>query len=439
MAADDLKLHIDDILDVLGKNPDKEVSRGEIEKELRKFLEYGVPVDQAKQTLIKKFGGSATFTSSPYSSERTLISDLQPNQTSVNLLCHVITINPKEITVRGENKKIFYGIIGDESGTIPFTAWNEIEVEKGDVIEVSNAYTREWQGTVQLNFGDRVSIGKTDESKLPKSAFEPKEFKIEDLRSGLGAVEITARILKLDKRDTEVDGVKKKVFSGIIGDETGKAQFTSWHDFKLKEGEVVKISGGYIKSWKGIPQLTFDEKATVKKLDDSNIPKDGLQAQKMPLHILVEKGGALDIEVEGTVIEIRTGSGFIMRCPECDRVLWNDECKIHGKVEGKPDIRIKLVVDDGNGAVSANIGRELTEKILGKTFEECKKLAESSKDGNALIDEMNKLLFAQRINVQGNALGDNFGTTIIAKEVKLVDVDINGEAERLVQELEGLQ
>jgi len=439
MDVDDLKLHIDDILDVLGKNQDKEISRDEIEKELKKFLEYGVHVDQAKQTLIKKFSGNVIFTSSPSSSERTLISDLQPNQTSVNLLCHIITINPKEITVRGENKKIFYGVIGDESGTIPFTAWNEIEVEKGDVIEVSNAYTREWQGTVQLNFGDRVNIGKTDESKLPKSAFEPKEFKIEDLRSGLGAVEITARILNLEKKDTEIDGTKKKVFSGIIGDETGKAQFTSWHDFKLKEGEIVKISGGYIKSWKGIPQLTFDEKATVKKLDGSNITEDDLKTRKMPLHILVEKRGALDIEVEGTVIETRKGSGFIMRCPECDRVLWNDECKTHGKVEGKSDIRIKLVVDDGTGAVSANIGRELNEKILGKSFEECKKLVENSKDENALINEINKLLFAQRINIQGDALGDNFGTTIIVKEIKIVDVDINKESERIFQELEEFQ
>jgi replication factor A1 len=138
----------------------------------------------------------------------------------VNLLCRVITINPKEITVKGENKKIFYGIIGDESGTIPFTAWNELDVEKGDTIEVSNAYTREWQGTVQLNFGDRVSIEKTDKDKLPDSAFKPKEFKIKELRSGLVAIEVTAQVLELDKRETEVDGTKKKVFSGVIGDET---------------------------------------------------------------------------------------------------------------------------------------------------------------------------------------------------------------------------
>jgi len=438
MVIDDLKTHIDDILNILDDDSEKKVSRKNLETELKKFLEYGVPISQAKQSLIKKFSGDTTFTSSSSPSGRTLIADLQPNVYSVNLLCRVITINPKEITVKGENKKIFYGIIGDESGTIPFTAWNELDVKKGDTIDVSNAYTREWQGSVQLNFGDRASIEKTDKDKIPDSAFKPKEFKIKELRPGLVAIEVTAQILELDIRETEVDGSKKKVFSGVIGDETGKAQFTSWNDFKLKKGDVIKISGGYIKSWKGIPQLTFDEKATVEKLDKSKF-LDEIQTQKMPLHVLVERHGALDIEAEGTVMEIRSGSGLIMRCPECDRVLWNDECKIHGKVEGRSDLRIKLVFDDGTGAVSAIIGRELTEKILGKTLEMCEKLVENSKDENALIDEMNKLLFTHRINVQGNALSDNFGTTIIAKNAKLVDVDIVRETKKLSQDLEEIQ
>jgi len=436
MVVDDLQSHIDDILDVLSEDSEKEVSREELEKELRKFLEYGVPVDQAKQTLIKKFGGSVTF---PSSSGRTLISDLQPNESSVNLLCRVITINPKEITVKGENRRIFYGILGDESGTVPFTAWKDFEIEKGDVIELSNAYTREWQGTLQINLGDRVSIKKTEE-ELPESAYEPKEVKIKDLRSGLGIVEVTARIIDLNEREAEVDGETKKVFSGVIGDETGKAQFTSWHDFKLKEGDVVKISGGYIKSWKGIPQLTFDEKAVVKKLDADKLSKDELQTRKMPLHLLVEKRGALDVEVEGRVIEIRDGSGFIMRCPECNRAIQNGECKIHGKVKGKPDIRVKLVVDDGSGSVNGIISKEVTEKLLGKTLEECRKIVEKSgSDNDVLVDEINDVFFARRINLQGNALGDEFGTTVIAKNASFVDVDVKEEASRLSQELEGLQ
>lgn len=437
MAVDDLQSHIDDILDVLSEDSEKGASREELEKQLKKFLDYGVPVEQAKQTLIKKFGGG--MKSPAATTERTLIVDLKPNVPSVSLLCRVIAINPKEITVKGEKRKIFYGIFGDESGTIQFTAWKDFEIEKGQVLEVANAYTREWQGTVQLNLGDRVQIKKADEDKLPETTYEPKEVKIKDLRSGLGAVELTARILELNERELEVEGKSKKVFSGVIGDETGKAQFTSWHDFKFKQGDVIKVSGGYVKSWKGIPQLTFDEKASVKKLDGGKLAKDKVQTQKMPLYELVEKRGALDIEVEGTVIEIRDGSGLVMRCPDCTRVLLNGECKVHGKVKGKVDLRAKIVIDDGTGSVNTIIGKEITEKLLGKTLEECKKMTEKSGDGNALADMMNSLLFARKINIQGNALGDEFGTTIIAKKAKVVEVDVKEEAERLSQELEEIR
>jgi len=431
VTEEDIESHVDDILNALSE---KNISREELERELSKFMEYGVPIDQAKQTLIKKFGGVAVLSTSGQSSERKLISDLEPNERSVNLLCRVIAVNPKEITVKGDARKIFYGILGDESGTIPFTAWSsELDVEKGDVVEISNAYTREWQGAVQLNFGDRVSIKKTDKDKLPESAFEPRELKVNELRSGLGAVDVTARILEVNEREAEVGEETKNVFSGTLADETGKAQFTSWHDFKLREGDVFRITGGYVKSWKGIPQLTFDERATVKKLDKSKIPKGDLELIKMPLHMLVEKRGALDVEVEGTVIEIRPGSGIIIRCPVCSRVIQNGECSIHGKVSGKPDLRLKLVIDDGTGSISSILNRELTEKLLGKTLEECKKMNE-----NVLLDEINKILFAHKISMRGNALGDEFGTSLIARDAKLIEIDIKEEAERLSQELEDL-
>jgi replication factor A1 len=122
-----------------------------------------------------------------------------------------------------------------------------------------------------------------------------------------------------------------------------------------------------------------------------------------------------------------------MRCPVCSRVIQNGECSIHGKVSGKPDLRLKLVLDDGTGSVSSILNRELTEKLLGKTLEECKKMNES-----VLLDEINKMLFAHKISMRGNALGDEFGTSLIAREAKLVEVDVKEEAERLSQELEDL-
>jgi len=433
MPTDNLTSHIEEILNTLSEDS-KEINHKKLEEELRKFLEYGVPIEQAKKTLITKFGGRTSFSPTASSSERTLISNLEPNQPRVNLLCHVIAINPKEINVKGENRKIFYGIIGDESGTIPFTAWNDIEIKRGDVIMVSNAYTREWQGNVQLNFGDRTNIEKTDKDKLPKDTFEPKKFRIKDLKSGLGLVDVKAMILDLNEREVKINGESKKVFSGTIGDETGKAQFTSWHNFKLTEGDTFQITGGYVKSWKGIPQLTFDEKAKVKKIEKKKISKNDVKIRKMLIHELVEERGALDVEVEGTIIEIRPGSGFIMRCPECNRTLQNSECNIHGNVKAKPDLRIKLVVDDGTAAVNSIINKELTEKILGETLEECKNMAD-----NTLSEKMKKLLFAQRINLKGNALGDSFGTTIIVKDMEFIHIDIKEETEKLSQELERLK
>ena len=135
-------------------------------------------------------------------------------------------------------------------------------------------------------------------------------------------------------------------------------------------------------------------------------------------------------EAEGTVIEIRPGSGVIMRCPDCNRTIQNNECINHGKVEGKLDLRIKLVIDDGTGSVSSILNREIAETLIGKTLDESKKMDESE-----LLDLINKVLFANRITIQGNAFGDEFGTSIIAKEAKLVKSDVKKEAEKLSQEL----
>jgi replication factor A1 len=375
---------------------------------------------------VKKYGGGFK---QPSSAERTLVVDLKPDQQSVHVLCRIVSVNPREIQVKGEPRKIFYGILGDESGTIQFTAWKDFELEKGTVIDIANAYTKEWQGSIKVNFGDRTKIKKIDASEMPEVSLEPRTYQVKDLRGGLSSVEVTARILEVQDREVEISGQKKKVFSGVLGDETGKAQFTAWHDFKLKEGVVVKITGGYVKSWKGIPQLTFDEKAKVEKLDATTIPKKDVTTQKISLADLVERNGALDVEVEGTIIEIQRGSGLVQRCPQCNRVLQQGACTVHGAVEGKADLRMKLVVDDGTGSVSAILGKDLTEKLLGKTMTDA-----GSEEG--LVEEMNTVLFGHRISVQGNALGDQFGVTVIARDANRADFNVAAEAERLSQELE---
>lgn len=419
---DDVSSYIEEIIAALGD--DLEISKEEIEEEFRRFLEYGVPPEQAKKSLVKKFGKDKI--------DRRLLKDIKPNEKNLSLVCKVITKNVREISVRGENRTIYYGLLADESAVLPFTAWrSNFPADKGDVIEIRNAYSREWQGNVQINMGERTGIKKLEENVLPEISKEPKKCKIVDIYNTFGPIEIKAKILSISEREVEIEGAKRKIFSGILGDETGKAQFTAWQDFDLKEGDTVKLTGCYARFWKGIPQIVIDERV---KLEKSS--KDiEVESPDLPLHKLVEMKGGIDVSTEGTIIEIMESSGYIERCPECNRLIRNNECRIHGKVKGEADLRLKLVIDNGFAGIGVIVGRELTEKLIGKTLDDCKKIIKKDGEGK-LLEEIKNMLLTKRIKLRGNAFGDEYGTILIARDAELLEENIKEEAERLLQLLE---
>ncbi len=404
------------------------VKKEELEREIKKFLDYGVPLKQAKQLVIKRYGCS--------SNEKSL-EEIEPNESNIGLLCKVVSINPKEVEARGEKKKIFYGFLGDETAVRSFTAWKDFGLEKGDVIKIKNAYAREWKGEPQINLSESTEIEKADPSEISFVKREPVKSKIGNLTAGMGNVGVVARILSLQEREVSARGEEKVVYSGILGDETGKVRYTSWEDFGLKEGEVIEISNGYVKSWRGAPQLIFDSRATVKKLDSDRIPPEKIGSGRVPISKLVEKGGAVDVIIEGTVLEIRKGSGLIHRCPECNRAINKGICRIHGEVDGEPDIRIKAVVDDGTGAVDAIMNRDITEKLLEKTLEECMEITKEEMSYEVIMDEISELLTAKPLRIKGNAFSDDYGVTFIAEEAEILKPDIEREAEELLRELGG--
>jgi len=430
LPSEDLKKHAQDVLSILGNDTKKSVNIDDIKGQLERFLEYGVPINQAKQTILKKYAGSNAYVSSTL--ERTKLSDLESDMRSVKIVAQVITINPKEITVKGEPRQIFYGILRDETGSVSFTSWHDIQVQNGDVVEIANAYTNEWQGTVQLNIGNRTQVEVKDDDALPKEAFEPKKCTIEELQPTMGAIDLSAIILEIDDKQVDVDGEKKKVFSGILGDSTGKVPFSAWHDFKLKKHDTIQIKGGYIRSWKGIPQITFDEKATISKIKKDAIKIDDVPRRTVKMYEIEEHPGLYDIQVEGRIIEIQRGSGFILRCPQCNRMIRDNQCREHGTVDGIIDFRIKCIVDDGTGTLSTTFNKDLSEELLGKPELELKEM-----DPKALSDTIKDALFGKTVQLNGNTVHDQFGTTCITNTVSFVDQDTEEEANKLMKELEG--
>lgn len=437
---DELEPHVRDIHRALGGK----VSDADIEKELGNYLNvYRVSLDTAKRSIVKKHGGNPADLSLGVTKS---VGDLVPGEPSVNLLARIVSVNGKEIETESGAKSILYGFLGDPTGTAPYTVWNPegIEIAKGDVVRIQNAYTKEFRGRVEVHLGNRAVLAKEDDDLLPAveagraaPTGPATPAKVSDLREGVSNVDLAARILALEPREVRVNGDVKTVYSGVLADDTGKVQFSAWKDFGLHEGDAIRIEGGYVKSWRGIPQLSFDERATVTALPPDALPAADVLAQspRMWIEDLAERGGGVDVSVRGILIDIKDGSGLISRCPECRRVLRKNTCRIHGEVQGVSDLRVKAVVDDGSGALTAVFRRELTEELLGKTMEECIAQAKEAMDQEVVRDELADLLVAQPIEVRGNVTSDDYGLMMIVDTARVLKVDVQEEARAMLEEL----
>ena len=137
---------------------------------------------------------------------------------------------------------------------------------------------------------------------------------------------------------------------------------SAWQELPFESSDLpitVKLTGVRVRAWQGIPDITVDKADQVEILD--NTPWD--EAIDLENHVvdvelseLVNSASRVGISTSGTVVSVREDSGVIMRCIQCRRVTRDGECSSPacvGKVETQQDIRLRLVID--NGEVTASV------------------------------------------------------------------------------------
>lgn len=435
MNREELTPHIEEIKRVLGNRIDDE----QLESELNKYLnDYHVDITAAKRGIIRKYGGNDTGFATAANAVKK-IADLNGSEQNVDVLAKIVYVETKNITVKGLNKTIVSGILGDDTGTASFTVWEPgaVQLDKGSVYNFKNCYCKLWNERVQINIGSRGRVEPAPgvQLEVPNTAasLSSAEVKIGDIREGMGNVTVTGKIVSVEARRINSRGEEKMVWSGIIADETGKVQFSAWHDFELKPGIVVCAKNCYIRAWKGIPQLNIGDRADVTRVDtDIQVEAgDSLRTVAEVNRI----GGGLDIIIQGVVVDMKNGSGLIKRCPQCNRSLLNGVCTVHGAVEGVQDMRMKLVVDDGTGAIGAIVNRADTEKLSGVSMQAAVGLASARGEGVVVRELMSRILL-RRVRITGNVMNDDYGPSMIVRSSSLVEVDVPAEAEKLLEEVE---
>ncbi|WP_435182670.1 Single-stranded DNA binding protein [Halobellus sp. EA9] len=420
----DVDEHAEELASALG------VDKAEVKDDLENLVAYSVPIDEAKQSVRRKYGGGDGGDATPSTKD---VADVTPEDGNVTVTVRVLSVGRRSIRYQGEEQVIREGEFADATGKISYTAWEDFGFEPGDSITVGNAGVREWEGEPELNVGQSSTVAiETEPVEVPYEIGGDTD--LVDLRSGHRGRNVEIRVLEAEERVIDGRDGETTIRSGVVADETGRLPFTDWEArSELREGHDFRLEEVYVREFRGVPQVNLSEYTTVTPLAREIEIDD--EAPRMGIAEAVGSGGLFDVELVGNVLEVRDGSGLIERCPECGRVLQNGQCRTHGEVDGEDDMRVKAIVDDGTGTVTAILDRELTEELYGGTLEDAMEAARDAMSKEVVADEIRERVVGHEYRVRGNLSVDDYGANVEASEFERAGDDPAARARTLLSEV----
>ncbi|GAA0191660.1 Single-stranded DNA binding protein [Halobaculum roseum] len=419
----DIDAHAEELASALGEDTE------EVKRDLENLLEYSVPIDEAKQSVRRKYGGGGGGDATPSSVD---IAEITPDSGNVTVTARVLTVGRRSIRYQGDDTVIREGELADGTGTISYTAWQDFGFEAGDTVTVGNASVREWEGAPELNLGESSSVAMESETlEVPYEIGGERD--LVDLAAGDRGRTVEAKVLELEQRTIDGRDGETTIHSGVIGDETARLPFTDWQAREaVVEGAELRIEDVYVREFRGVPSVNLTEftevsPASVEVSDE---------APRVSVGEAVTSGGMYDVEVLGNVLEVRDGSGLIERCPECGRLVQNGQCRSHGQVDPEDDLRVKAILDDGTATVTAILDRELTEEIYGGTLQDALEAARDAMSREVVADDIAETLVGREYRVRGHLSVDEYGANLDATEFEPSEDDPAARAADLLAEVD---
>ncbi|MDI9394705.1 MAG: Single-stranded DNA binding protein [Euryarchaeota archaeon] len=427
--------HLEELTRALG-----DLEKTGIRAEFDKLLAFRVSPEVAKETILRRYGGKRKIIK---------VKDLSVSLKNFEITGRILDIGEKELRpqegVKEGPSKLYTGVLADETGPVMFSSWKELPGSVGDVINIKNAYTRLWQNRIRLSIGEQSLVSKIYDSSLPQLSELSKTpaKKLIDIGAADYSISTTACVVQLSHREVPVRGKQSKVISGVLADETARLPFTAWIKLPgIDIGSIIRIERAQVHMFRGMPSINLVSSTKVSSVSSEeaeNLAFTFESAAKDPAPLKIEeiasRDSMFDVITSGNVISVRPGSGIISRCSECSRVIQKANCRVHGKVEGVRDMRIKAVLDDGTESMSVMFPRELAETIYGKTLEEAEQLMFSDISKDAVYEDLRRFLTGRYLAVRGNSSYGEYGVSFVAESAWVPEDDIAVRVVELLRRL----
>lgn len=367
--------------------------------------------------------GPAEGTGTTFQDRR--LRDVASAEGAMRVTARVLTAERREIARKDGAGKlvVLSGLLSDGTATMRFSWWDPpaVDLERGSVLRVTNPQVRTWRDRPELSFGWKTQVELASELELPRlEDAELLQRRLKELRPGEEGFRLVAKVLLSESRTLTVGEKKRVIRSGLLGDETGRMAFTAWVDLDLPVESVVEIFGASARPFQGELQVVMDERSRVELRPEIELPSMGGLTTERPVEIgwLEERPvGSGRRTIEGVVVELRAPSGLIHRCPQCSRSLMKGVCREHGPSRGEPDLRARLVLDDGTGSVTAQLSREAVESLLGLDLPKAIELARERLDPAAVQELLSERILTHRLRLLGRAVPGVWGLTFFVDRV----------------------
>ncbi len=297
------------------------------------------------------------------------LDEINNKATTIDLKVKILSIDKREInTSRGESV-YYYGMIGDETSVMAYTAWEfPTAIKVGDVVEIKYARVKEYNGRLRLYMDSRTEIIlKPGENLDVKNTY--REVKLQDISTKTPFVSVSGMVSGIKTREYSKEGRKFLIYSGFIEDNTSKVRISSFGK-PLENGKMYSIKGARVAEFNKQMELSMGDKTDIEEISQ-NVDFE----RNFKIFEIKNPAGSINIEV--FVITIGLKSGIIKRCEICNKLLSTDTgiCKDHPNAGTILDIFTYFTVDDGTGIMQAIAGKKAILPIIGIGDDEIAKYA----------------------------------------------------------------
>lgn len=330
-----------------------------------------------------------------------------------SMVVKIISLREKETKTEKGEGVYHYGMLGDGSGTLPYTAWSiPATIRAGDVVELKNFTVKKYNDALRVYIDSKTEVVLRPDDKLDvKHVY--RDYKIKELNLKDAFVSVTGILKDPIEKTYEKDGQTKTVVHSTFEDDTGSIRI-SLFDRKLAPGRYYKIDGAKLSEYKGRYRLTAGDKTQIAEVGSFRIPD-------IKIYDINELARPVDsINITGTVVFLGEKGGLISRCSECRKTIDDIRCPDHPEAKIFLDLYAYFTLEDGTGDIQCNVGRAGMLELLNLKEEDLN--IEKPKVSRADVSKrLAEKILSVPILLDGDAVMGTNGLSFRARRIRRMD------------------